>query len=560
MSLTWIPTKRQEAFLSIPDSLFEALGGGAAGGGKTDVLLVLPIAKKTLLTNTPLYENHKFKMLYMRRTFPELEKEVIPRSLDFYKSSGAWYNDTKHRWTWPSGAIVQFGHCEHDKDVRKYDTAQYNIIAFDEVTSFTPYQYEYLTFQRCRSGSTDLPAFVRSATNPGNISHSYFKKRFVDPCKKGDTILREVRKINGKESTVLRIFIPFKALDNPYLMQSDPGYVDRLNRITDPAERLAKAEGDWDTFSGQVFEDFREFPLPEEPEWARHVINPFRIPEYWPKILSIDWGYSALTVAGWYAINPCPDLNHRAKIVKYREYSIRKAKISTWASDIARLNDNEELTDIVLDPSAWGHRGDELTIAEQFTQFSKMIPRKADNERLSGKLLMQEYIRCKPRPPRALQSGTYDHELALTILRRRGPKALDEYAALFQAEPEEILPKFQVFNTCTGTIENIPLCVYDTNKDKERPEDVAELKNDTDDFYDETRYGIKACQHYLDTGKSEHQKIIETQEVCSRLERSGGSPSAITKFYIDMANLEAKESKGIKARRFSGSRLKGANF
>ncbi|HWY35716.1 MAG TPA: hypothetical protein VNX68_13810, partial [Nitrosopumilaceae archaeon] len=81
------------------------------------------------------------------------------------------YQDQKKRWTHPSGAIIQFGHCEHEKDVRKYDTSEYNIICFDEATSFTPWQYEYLTFSRCRSASADLPAIVRSGTNPGNIGH-----------------------------------------------------------------------------------------------------------------------------------------------------------------------------------------------------------------------------------------------------------------------------------------------------------------------------------------------------------------------------------------------------
>ncbi len=31
---SWKPSKRQADFLSLPDSVFEALYGGAAGGGK----------------------------------------------------------------------------------------------------------------------------------------------------------------------------------------------------------------------------------------------------------------------------------------------------------------------------------------------------------------------------------------------------------------------------------------------------------------------------------------------------------------------------------------------
>lgn len=549
----WKPTPRQEDFLEIPDTIFEGMYGGAAGGGKTETLLMLPLVKKDK-KGKPLYEHPRFKMLYMRRTFPELDSEVIPRSRDFYPSTGALpFNESKHRWTWPNGAIVQFGHCEHEKDVKKYDTAEYNIIAFDEATSFTAYQYEYLTFSRCRTSSADLPAIVRSGTNPGNIGHSYFRKRFVEPHRTGNVILRE----NRKGETLLRIFIPSKATDNTYLMAADPGYITRMDRLPEK-ERLAKKDGDWWTFSGQVFDDFREVPLMDEPEWAKHVVEPFRIPDYWPRVLSIDWGFSALTVAGWYAINPCPSPAYRAKIYKYREYVTRRQKISTWAADIARLSKNETYIDVVLDPSAWGHRGDELTIAEQFHNHSGLNPRKADNERLSGKLLIQEYLRTQDRPARVVPAEGYDHELALKILRIKGPDGLAEYTSLFAPEPAEILPQVQIFNTCPGIIEHLPLCVYDEVK----KEDVAELKNDTDDHYDEFRYGIKACQQYLDSGKAAHERVTEIADVCSRVEQYGNTPSAITKFYIDMGNIEAREQRGMQARvtRMRGSRLKGANF
>ena len=301
---SWQPTPRQEDFLSLPDTIFEALYGGAAGGGKTETLLMLPIIKRDK-AGQPLYAHPRFKMLFLRRTFPELDSEVVPRSKEFFPSTGANpYQEKFKRWTWPSGAIFQFGHCEHEKDVAKYDTSEYNIIAFDEATSFTAYQYEYLSFSRCRSASPDLPAIVRSGTNPGNIGHSYFRKRFVEPAKTGNTILRESRIVRGVTQTVLRIFIPSKASDNIHLMKANPDYINHLNRLPD-AERAAKADGDWWTFSGQVFDDFRTQPFPDEPLTACHIVPQFRIPDYWPKILAMDWGFSAMTIAGWYAINPC---------------------------------------------------------------------------------------------------------------------------------------------------------------------------------------------------------------------------------------------------------------
>ena len=537
MQRIWKPTQRQSDFISLPDSIFEALYGGAAGGGKTETLEMLPIVKRTK-ANLPLYEHPRFKMLYLRRTFPELDSEVIPRSKDIYPAFGFLpYQDQKRRWTHPSGSIIQFGHCEHEKDVKKYDTAEYNIIAFDEATSFTPYQYEYLTFSRCRSSSADLPAIVRAGTNPGNIGHGYFRDRFVKPAKQGNIVLRETRTIKGIQQTLLRIYIPSKATDNTYLMQADPDYINRLNRLPD-AERAAKADGDWWTFSGQVFDDFRIEPFPDEPASARHVIPAFKIPNYWPKILAIDWGFSAMTIAGWYAINPNPCESYPAKIYKYREYSCKQTKISTWASDIRRMSGDETYADVVLDPSAWGDRGDELTIAEQFMRYSELIPRKADNNRISGKLLLQDFLRWKPRPAKTTPAQGFDHELATKLRRMSGEQAYREYVELFEPEPaEQFLPQFQIFDTCEQTIKCIPLCVYDKN----RVEDVSEFEGD--DPYDETRYGIKACQGYLEDPSSAraHTLATEKAKILAEFEKTNN----VNHFYMQMGNLEAREKRQV---------------
>lgn len=552
----WKPFKRQADFLSLPDTIFEALYGGAAGGGKTETLLMLPIVRQ-------FYTEPRFKMLFLRRTFPELDNEVIPRSKEFYNSAGFFpYQDQKRRWTHPGGGIIQFGHCEHEKDVAKYDTSEYNVIAFDEATSFTRHQYLYLAMSRCRSSASNLPAIVRAGTNPGNIGHSFFRKRFVEPARSGYTRLREQRELNGIKQTLERIFIPSKAQDNTYLMQSDPNYVSRLNALP-TADRAAKLLGDWWSFSGQVFDEWREVPEVGEPENYCHVVPPFRIPDYWPKVLAIDWGYSAMTCAGWYAINPCPNERYRARIYKYREYVCQKTKIAVWASDIRRLSQGEDFIDVVLDPSAWGNRGDESTIAEQFAKASEFRPRKADNDRIGGKLLLQEFLRLIPRPSRIAPAEGFDVSVFERIDRMKGPAAAQDYFNMFQPEPaEKFLPQFQVFDTCEKTKETIPLCVYrkdlsmqtDVNEEG-NSEDVAEFAGD--DPYDETRYGLKACQNYLDTGKEEYQRAASIAKVCSQAEQTGN----MTQFYINMANIEAKESQDDQpVRRHHGLGLKHANF
>ena len=211
MPITWKPTARQEVFLSLPDTIFEALYGGQAGGGKSEVLLQLPLIRE-------FHQHPSFKGIIFRRTLPELEREIILRSQSdgYYKACGGDYQDQKKRWRFPSGAILQFGHLEHESDVKIYDTAQYNYMAFDECTSFTAFQYEYLAYSRCRSSNQNLPSIVRSGTNPGGISHNYFRKRFVEPCREGGKIISEVRTIEDLITHVKReikkkiIFIKIK--------------------------------------------------------------------------------------------------------------------------------------------------------------------------------------------------------------------------------------------------------------------------------------------------------------------------------------------------------------
>lgn len=510
----WKPFARQEEFLSLPDSIFEALYGGAAGGGKSESLLLLPIARG-------FYQHPKFKGIIFRRTYPELEKEIILRSLDWFPATGAKYNDEKKRWTFPSGAIMQFGHAEYEQDVRKYDTTEYNYMAFDELTSFTEFQYTYLTLSRCRTSTSDLPAIVRCGTNPGNVGHSWVRSRFIEAGPFGSILFDPVTKTK-------RIFIQSLCTDNPHI---DPGYVNRLAGLPE-AERRAKRDGDWWFFAGQVFDDWRESPLSDEPKNACHVIPNFDPPIYWPRVLAVDWGFRALTIALWGAISP--DL----RLHVYREYSCKKEKISTWATEIGRLNRDEPLVDSVICKSAYQDRGDEFTIAEKFEEFSGLSIRAADNDRVSGLLLMKEYIRWKEKPDRKLYpEEDYDSERATEILRKFGTPAYKQYLDSFDAtaSKETNLPKLQVHESCRELRKCIPLCVYSDTKEY----DIQEFEGD--DPYDTCRYLIKSADFYMhETGKMK----FEQQRASIMAQRANKRDETL--FYRQMQALERQTLQDVK--------------
>jgi hypothetical protein len=306
-------------------------------------------------------------------------------------------------------------------------------------------------------------------------------------------------------------------------MQSDPSYLSRLAALP-PSERAAKLEGRWDSFEGQVFDDFSE---------STHVVQPFTVPYYWPSILSIDWGYAAMMCAGLYRINPVPTEDRPAKIYKTKEHTCVKTKVSVWSTDLRRMVSDIELTDVVLDPSAWQERGQGL-IAQEFAEAFGRQARKANNDRVGGKILMQEYLRVVPRPPRYIPQEGYNVDTALKIHRMYGEKALAEYKSLYEPEtPERFLPKFQIFEgMCPKTVETIPHCVYAANTKGKPNEDVAEFPGD--DPYDETRYGIEACQRYLDSGTQEHVIAEKVANVVLQLQNSGN----MTDYYRKMDRLE----------------------
>jgi Terminase large subunit, T4likevirus-type, N-terminal len=514
----------QEEFIALPDTIFEAFYGGAAGGGKTEILLMLPIVKRWV-------EHPSWHGIVFRRTFNQLEESWIPRSKEIFPLLGATYNDTKHAWTFPSGAQFRFAYAERDDDVTKHDTAQFHYLGFDELTHHTEYQYRYMT-HRVRTAVPGLPAVVRTASNPGNVGHAWVRKRFVEPWRDGRKIVFDTF------TRSKRIFIPAKLTDNPFLLENDPDYINRL-MILPEAERKAKLEGDWWVFSGQVFTEFRTIQFPDEPANALHVVEDFEIPDWWPKLLAIDWGYTAYTWAGLAALSP------DSRLFLYREYCQRKQSIKVWGAEISRMVQFENnLRTTIIDESAMKEEGQEKTIAQQFMDASgiRNIERSM-RDRLSGKLLVHDFLRWTPRPPRYVPPGGYSQETELRILRFRGTKAANDYKRMFDPEPPEInIPRLQIFkNACPRIIETIPLCVYeDRPKNGKQPEDVREF--DGDDPYDGLRYLLQGVDRYLRECQQESVDRAVRQEVLDQLVGTGDQ----TRFYRRMEHLErASRSKVV---------------
>ena len=426
----------------------EGLYGGAAGGGKSDYLVMEPLNQ--------IHIPH-FKGIIFRKTYKELE-ELIDKSESYYKAAcpKARYNSSAHVWRFPSGAKIYFGNMQHPKDRIKYQGRQFDFIGFDELTHFTYDEYDYM-HSRNRPSGPGTWVHMRATANPGGIGHGWVKQYFVRAGKPGESVVRRipVRLPDGTLKTfyMSKVFIPAKVYDNQALLDNDPQYLARL-AIMNEQDRKALMDGDWDIFSGQVFMEFRNDPDGYDTGIYTHVIKPFRIPGYWRVYRGFDYGYSKPFSVGWYAVDTdgviyrineyygCQRSADTGLAIPDTGVKLDPVTIARNIREIERTDPNlkgKEITGIA-DPAIFEEsRGESIaSLMEREGVFFD----KADNTRIAGK--MQMHYRLK-----------FDE---------------NGYA------------KFYVFSTCDDFIRTIPSLVYDLNN----VEDVDTKQEDH--IYDECRY------------------------------------------------------------------------
>lgn len=303
MKTIWTPQKKQAIFQSRPE--YEALYGGAAGGGKSDALLTEALRQ--------VHIGH-YKALILRKTYPQLS-ELIDRSRELYTAAfpDAIFNETKHLWKFRSGAKIYFGAMQHTSDRINYQGKRYDFIAFDELTHFTWDEYSYM-FSRNRPSGSGTRVYIRSTTNPGGIGHSWVKDRFITAAPPLTPIYSKMNVISPDgeltEVTRDRIFVPSTVFDNEKLLKNDPGYIANLSMLPHK-EKQALLYGDWDSFSGQVFSEWKNDPAHYADRKFTHVIDPFEIPKTWRIFRGFDFGYSKPYAVEWIAA----DFDGRAYVI-----------------------------------------------------------------------------------------------------------------------------------------------------------------------------------------------------------------------------------------------------
>lgn len=384
--------------------IFELLYGGAAGGGKSQSLLT----EACRYIHIPTY-----KGIIFRRTFPEIEKSLVPVAYELFGDKAKAKNRGTE-WHFHSGAIIYLSHLQHEEDKEKHKSAEYDYIAFDELTSFTETMYTYL-FSRCRGSDNRIVRHIRSGTNPTGIGHGWVKQRFLeceddpkvklagymdydyacgwrDPAGKvhtsfstlpdnyykGDPEFSSERyKVwEDKISGLQRAFIPALLWGNQILLKSDPQYVKRLMALPEKTQK-ALLYGSWDLFEGQFFS-----------EWDPniHVVDGFVIPDSWRKFVAIDYGYAAPFCALWFALDP------DGILYCYRELYARQMTTDDQAQTILDLSkDDKSIEWFTADPSLFTRQGSGESHADVYGRHGLHLIA-SSNKRVAGWALMHEYL------------------------------------------------------------------------------------------------------------------------------------------------------------------------
>ena len=418
---------------------FEVGYGGAKGGGKSDGLLF-----------GALYQVHhpRYHAAIFRRTYPELQ-ELIDRARAAFPRLGGLWNEQKKRFTFPSGARVSFFYCERVGDEDAHLGKEYQYLGFDQAEQLREIQYTKLV-SCARTSAEGLRVEVRASFNPGGEGHAHMKRRFYD--------LGPLHPLQDPETGLSRVFIPARVWDNPTLLRHDPGYVQRLMAISDPALRRAYLEGDMRVFSGMYFSEWRD---------ELHVVEAgqqFAIPDFWGRSAGMDWGFDPHPgVIEWAAY----DLHQRAWF--YKELLFHQEPPLAVARLIEEKSTTEAERELLIraDTQMWekepsARRGESIALEINRALHKAglkvtLVPAKKD--RMNGWARVHQYL--DPRRPQPEGQGT-------------GP-----YARFFRANPQTGLG-------CPYAIETLPAQIHDDHQGREW--DLK--KSSTDHAADAVRYEL----------------------------------------------------------------------
>jgi hypothetical protein len=444
----------QTAFIECPCDI--VIFGGARGGGKTHGAL------GEWWIHAETY-GAAAKGLMIRKTREDL-KDTIMAAKAMFGGAAKWH-DRGSYFLMASGAILTCAYLESDDDAQNYQGWSLTRVYVEELTQYAS-SSAIFKLLACLRSADGVPCQFRATCNPGGPGHHWVKSWAID--------IGAYAPFTDPDNGLTRVFIPSRLIDNPKLLENDPGYINKLRAAGSAQLVRAWLEGDWNVIEGAFFSEFQT---------SKHVIEPFRIPEHWTRFRSMDWGSARPFSVGWWAV--CQDqmkagdvVIPRGAIIRYREwYGMKPGQPNTGiqmpAEEVARGIVSRE-TDVggyreriaygVLDPAAFAVISGP-SIGETLQRNGCREFRRADNARTS---------------------------------RDKRMGGWDQVRARLKGTPEGH-PMLFIFSTCRDLIRTLPMMQHDEHN----PED---LDTDGEDHaVDDCRYACLS-RPYLQRSRDDSRR------------------------------------------------------
>lgn len=255
---------------------YEVLYGGAKGPGKTHALLFKGFRELS---------NPNAHFLFLRVDYPSLA-EAMDRAHAHFPQHGAIWNEQKKRYTFPSGALYEFGYAETLKDVRRYQGREPTRIKYDEIGQLADERVWTTLLAELRSPDPTIQRQAEASANPGGPGEPWLMTRFVKRC--GEDGARIY--VDPEHPTMTRRFIPATVKDNP-IYAADAQYMATLDTLPQ-RQRQQLRDGKWGLGAGRA--------LDELSEWM-HIVPAFQVPAHWKCWGAYDWGFGHPFSFGWFA-------------------------------------------------------------------------------------------------------------------------------------------------------------------------------------------------------------------------------------------------------------------
>jgi len=440
--------RQQELRALIEDSRRKIITvGGSRGGLKSSGIQRIQLIRRCTWPKT--------RGIIIRRKYKELKENHIDPFFNDFPQLRKFYNVSDKTLTLPNRSVLVFWHAETFKDLKSLQGSAFMDVSVDEATHFAQEELEWLLAINRASGDTEsltmdglyaetdrrfsseeFKALLSYAVkqegvsddickttytcNPGDIGHAYIQRIAVDGT-------RDRSLYQENENPDDFAFIQTYGWDNAFWATSwlrgrGLSYSDYYNfseeqqfeiftQHTDYGKKLMGLSealrpgwlyGKWDQFAGQYFRNFvkkRHVGRLHIGEKPTDIIceadgKSYRIEPWWPKWISLDWGFADDAAAHWHTT--APDGRH----ITYREWVTNNVTPRMLGAGLLERSVDsqgraERIEQFFLSPDAFDDRTGQSTIAEQLRETACAgnripSPAEASDARVSGWQLLYD--------------------------------------------------------------------------------------------------------------------------------------------------------------------------